>query len=383
MIALEKDVLWPGVFHPPGRAPVRFTPERIRQLHSRARDMVAAGLPIPMAWEHQPDATPAQRAREHIAFLDDFKLASDGRVRVIVRPEDADDAKQLEKVRYVSPAIRTDFRDGTGRLWPGESIIHVAVTPRPVNANQDRFQRVGGIALSHYEGKTLYLSLGDLEMADENETQETTADETTDAGEPGGQDAKFKSAVEALASYGLVLSSDVTPETFWDHIITAVETKKAAEQGPPVEPDELEDATVPTGSGVSVSMSLEAAQNRIVKLERDNLIRRIDHLAASRRVPKTVTDKLKQQAQTVELSLTNAGTLAESSVLASVKAYEALPAGNSFAGSSQAKSGVRDDDDVDLSQASAVPLSERHKGTNKPPATKKEVDTALADWDKT
>lgn len=385
MIALEKDVLWPGVFHPPGKPPARFDAERIKHLVRRANDMIAANQPIPLAWEHQPDATPAQRSKHHIAYLKNFTLGTDGRVRVIVEPEDQADVTQLKKVRYVSPAIRTDFEDGTKRLWPGESIIHVAVTPRPVNTNQDGFKEVP-VAMSHYEGDTLYLSLGDLEMSDEadNETQETTADTTTDAGEPGGEDNKFKRAVASLAALGLVLSDDVTPETFYEHIITAAETKKAIEQGPPAESDELEDATVPTGSGVSVSMSLEAAQDRIKKLERQNLVRRIDSLAASKRVPKPVTDRLKQQAETVELSLSDDGALADSNLLATVKAYEALPAGTSFAGSGKSKSGTRDnDDDVDLSHAKTVGMSEHDKGTNKPPESKKETDAALAEWDKT
>lgn len=378
---LEKDVLWPGVVHPPGRPPERFHKSRIEHLLKRANEMIAAKQPIPLAWEHQKDATPAQRSKEHIAFLQSFRLDNKGHVVAEFEAEDATDEKQLRKVRYVSPAIRTNFEDGTGRVWPGESIIHVAVTPRPVQTNQEPFREApatNGLALSHYEGNTLYLSLGDLEMAEDTEDTEATAEEEAASSKtPEAGDSKFKAAVAALAGLGLVLAEDVTPDTFYDHIMTAAETKKASVEGPPADEPDLEDAQVPNEVGRTVAMSLETATERLAKLERADLGRRINRLAQTGRIQKPAADKLRKQLESVELSFGEDGAPAQTPLVAKIEAYEELPA-NGFK-----KPTGSSDDDVDLSHAKAVPLSDAERHGDKAPETKKETQSALKEWDAT
>lgn len=377
MIRFAKDVLRPATLHPRNSGPQKFDGPRIQRLANRLKEMISAKVPIPLAWEHQPDAKPvplslpdaaARRAKHHIAYLSDGQIDQSGKLQTVFDVEDQADAAQIKKVKYVSPAIVTDFRDGTGRVWPGESIIHVAVTPRPVDHLQEPVREVP-VALSHYAGGVLYLSLGDLDMADDNAT-------TVEGGE--GADDKFKKAVAALAGYGLVLADDVTPETFFDHIITAVATKQATEN--PTDPtDDLDGAEIPLDPGRTVAMSLNAATDRLVKLERADLVRRIGRLATTKRVPKPTADALKREAETIQLSLTDAGTLADSTLLTKLAAYEALPQGTSFdAPSGPVSAGGKQG--INLSHASTVPLDPGEKG---PPKTKQETEAALEAWDKT
>lgn len=375
MIRFAKDVLRPATLHPRNSGPQKFDPARIQRLTNRMQEMIAAKVPIPLAWEHQPDANPvpmslpdaaAHRSKHHITYLSGAQIDGDGKFQTVFDVEDAAEAAQIKKVKYVSPKIVTDFKDGTGRVWPGESIVHVAVTPRPVDHLQDPVREVP-VAFSHYTDGALYLSLGDLEMADETET-------TVEGG--GGADDKFKKAVSALADYGLVLAADVTAETFWDHIITAVETKKATEN--PTEPgDDLENAEIPVDPGRTVAMS-HAANDRLITLERADLVRRINRLATTKRVPKPTADALRKEAETIQLSLSDAGTVIDPLLLAKIAAYEALPQGTSFGAPATPHSASGNG--VQLSHATAVPLESGERG---PPKTKQETDAALKAWDET
>jgi hypothetical protein len=234
------------------------------------------------------------------------------------------------------------------------------------------------VALSHYAAGVLYLSLGDLEMSEESETAAETPAETETAPESNQTAAdKFAAAIAALASYGLVLSADVTPETFFDHIITAVETRKATEN-PPEASDDLDAAEIPTDPGRTIAMSHEANATRLIELERAELVRRINRLATSKRVPKPTADALRKEAETIQLSLAAAGTVIDPLLLAKIAAYEALPQGTSFIAPSTPISASGKG--IQLSHASAIPLESGERGI---PKTKQETESALKAWDAT
>ena len=55
---------------------------------------------------------------------------------------DPANARQMDKVRFVSPEVLTDWQDGDGRVWRGKSITHLALTPQPVRHRQGPFTPV-------------------------------------------------------------------------------------------------------------------------------------------------------------------------------------------------------------------------------------------------
>lgn len=148
----KKDVLYAGKWRLPDGRDFVVTREEIAHFSQRARDMQAAGLSIPLAWEHQDDAKPmtaaekkANSAKFNCGWQSDV-LPSGNLMETVFEVPVADDAARLPAARFISPEIQNDFVDGTGRLWPGPSITHYAVTARPVQIPQGTFTPV---SLSH------------------------------------------------------------------------------------------------------------------------------------------------------------------------------------------------------------------------------------------
>lgn len=386
-----KDLIQAGTFHPPGRERVTFTDADIEQMMVNGRAMLSAGVNVPLAWDHEPTAKPrtpsevaAHRAKNTLGNVADFRFSPDGRLEVLAAVDDDADGKQVLKTKFVSPGLQQNFKDGNGTVYPGWSVIHAAVTPRPVNADQRPFQQ-----LSHgATGKIVCLSLADLEpvnmAATDTEEQDTdlTNDEGIDKPEPDEQSIEtstFKRAVEALAKVGLAISDDVSEADFFDHIITAVETKMAADGLSPTDDstEPPDDAHPPEGHGAGgmgmVGMSLEQATAKLIKHERDGINRRIDRLLKSRRIPVPVHAKLKSAANAVELSFGDDGEIVPNKVLGKLEAYEELPEGHAFAGQTKSiKGGAKGD--ANLSHASVVTMPADSRGK---PESPEEVNEAV------
>lgn len=138
------------------------TPQRVRAWAEKFKKMKALGIKVPVAWGHQPKALPAdQDDREHqlyyrskfnAGYLDELDFdEKDGNLYGVVdapgceladgnlvhQVELSDGTKAKGAIGEVSIAIR-DWKDGQGRDWP-DSIIHVALTPLPVVADQGGF----------------------------------------------------------------------------------------------------------------------------------------------------------------------------------------------------------------------------------------------------
>jgi hypothetical protein len=131
-----------------------------------------AGIAVPIAWEHQDDAKPqtaaerkAGTARFNLGFADAAQLDPAGPMNVLLDVPNGADAERLASVRYVSPEIVTDFIDGMGRKWPGETITHFAVTSRPVQPNQKPFQLVQLSGSAAGKKNLMRLSLKGFSMA--------------------------------------------------------------------------------------------------------------------------------------------------------------------------------------------------------------------------
>lgn len=373
-----KDVLYPGEWQLPDGRKWKASPELVAHLSQRAKDMLAAGLSIPLAWEHDDGAKPrtaAQKAADFAkttpGYLESSILTAEGILEVGVEIPVDTDAKRMPAVRFASPEIISDFIDGTGRLWPGPSITHVAITPRPVQTPQKPFQPV---AMSQGAVVPVRLSLAGFtpirlggSMADDNDDKkgdkggegkkgDKTGDATLDAG------GKLKEVIEALSGDGYGFPEDTNPENFLERLHTAVLTKKAsgAAGGGSVEPP------VSDADNNPVVMSLT---KRLMETERKTLAARAEALFSSGRISKPIKDKLVADLATVKLSMApSTGELLPNSVVSRIEAYEAIEEGTVFP---------------------PVRLSDGEQRPPKPPEAanrpqnEREVEKRLDDWDAT
>ncbi len=261
----EKDILRVGNWHLPDGRVFRATPERVRHLGQRLSEMLQAGLQIPLAFEHQ-EATGPMTADEAAAALRakvqrtlghamSAKLDEDGEtiLGLFEVPVDAD-GDSLLRNRFVSPEVVQNFRDGNGRVWPGESISHVAVTPRPVQHRQSAAVEVA--ALSHGRRLRYPVRLSwDAYQPTRLSSEDAPVNAKTDA-DLAGEDlagrtmatpaepekAELQEAIEALAGVGLHLPKGTDRDNILHAIIAAARTAAGGE-------DEDQDQDEDQGAG--------------------------------------------------------------------------------------------------------------------------------------
>jgi hypothetical protein len=375
MAKFRKDALYCGDWHLPDGRVFRCTPELRDGLARRLGEMREAGLHIPLAWEHQDDAVPlsaderrANRARFNCGFAERAEV-SGGALSVVVDVPGSADAERLPSARFVSPEIRWDWRDGTGKVWEGPSITHIAVTPRPVQHAQRPFEPV---SMSHDERSTPFrLSLDGYQravrMADDNDTDDLADDggdgaaaggdtdfaDLDDAGgdEPaGGEDAAMLPDVLAvLARLGLVLPGDTSPSNLIARLHTAGLTMEHHTKGgdggaddpnalpgePPVgagdaQPQQVQ-PQMPVGMSMSEANELKSDNARmkaaLLKKERKELLGHVADLARTGRINKPIADDLTARITKVQLSLAADGNLVPNAVLSEIAAYQKLPEG--------------------------------------------------------
>lgn len=174
------------------RKRVTFTPENVQHHHRRLKAMLAKQLKIPVCWEHQFEAVPqtpaewdqlrAKKLRDcFLGYLLDASIDAEGALCLDFLVEDDEDARKVERIKFVSPGIWKDFVAGNDELWPGESIVHLAVTDRPVQHRQRPLER---LHLSHGEpGQWLWLAVGDDAMAQDDDDRDRDLDEPDEAEE--------------------------------------------------------------------------------------------------------------------------------------------------------------------------------------------------------
>lgn len=353
MARFRKDTLYPGTYRLADGRSVTFTPEKVRHLARRAREMLEAGLQVPVSWDHQPvgalteDERRAQKVRNCLGHVEAADLSPEGYLVTEWEVPVPSDAERVPAVRFASPQITEDFVDGTGRLWPGESITHVAVTPRPV---QHRQRPVEPVALGLGRGKRSYcLSLGDYEMADDSDDKKKGGDGEGET----GKGADFTNLVEALRAKGINVPDEVHDLTT---LVIAVKASGGGAPAPEAPDDDL-DAELEGGPGGAaqppgpVMMSLDAQKalrDRVLKNERHALQRRINKLFLSGRIQKELRDGLVEQARTVNLGLDAEGRVRPHRLIAQVQAYEQLAPGRFGVGGGRRAAALSLDADDDL-----------------------------------
>lgn len=357
MATFEKDILYPGTVAPPDLdGPVTFTTEHAPEgvtpdgkisvpfLAARMKEMLGDDLQIPLSWEHQPAAKPltkrerdeqqAELAKLTLGHVTAAELRPEGFAAAKVEIPVDEDAKRLRAIRFVSPAIDWDVTDGNGRFWPGPSITHLAATPRPVQHKQQPFRPVKLSQAATPQRPAIRLSLGSYIQLGENPMADDAKKDGDDKGKKGDDGAivepgvKLSKVVACLGELGLVLGDGVTPENLLERLYVAAETKKAADgvttdtsAGTGTETET--DAQPPPG----IMMSL---QTRILKMERQDLERRIKALRDTGRVGKPIYDRMAAELKSIKLSLGKDGEVADNLLLSKVKDYEALPEGSAW-----------------------------------------------------
>ena len=359
MPKFTKDVLYPGTYRLADGRKVTYTREDCRHLAQRLADMKAAGLGVPVCWEHQ-DVEPADRlahrAKGTLGWADEAKVAPDGYLEFGVDVPVQADADRMPAVRFVSPEISTDWTDGTGRLWPGKSITHLAVTPHPVQPGQKPF--AARLSRGGKVSDKVRLSLGDV-MPDEKDDKKNDKPKDKAGADKPSADGSLSALIEALKEKGFMVPDEVAS---LEDLVIAVKAGSPGGAGdaPPPPPEE------PVAEASPVMMSLT---KRVVDMERDKLSRRID--ALKDRIGGKLAGELKAELSRERLSLDGEAKLKAGALLVRIEAYERL-AGGFKPGGKPSRLSLAGEDAEEAADA---------RGAGKAPESAEEVAEAVAAWD--
>lgn len=174
-MARFKTICVPLGTHSSPDGDVCATPARVRQWAEKFTRMKRAGIRIPIAWGHQPNAIPIE---DEAAFQLSISKFNAGYVDALYADPDTGglalegdapgvevdkagnlvhwvrlpDGRQVKgAIGEVSAAVN-DWRDGKGRLWP-DAVMHVALTPLPVCGGQKGLQRLAAPRQTQQSGK--------------------------------------------------------------------------------------------------------------------------------------------------------------------------------------------------------------------------------------
>lgn len=352
MATLAKDFLYPGKWRLVDGRIEDFSPQRVLHLKTRMQEMLKAELPVPLAWEHQPDAVPLSRSEMAKALEEKTKgicghatTVSDGPrggiAGLLEVPDDAE-ARRVETIRFVSPQIETDFVDGTNRLWPGESIVHLAVTGRPVQHTQQPFRRVAmslarpsiQLSLDGYQGKAMADEKDDKPKGKEDDAppaKEEKPDSELPADDVEHPDAgRLQETIQALRADGYAFPDDTTPENFLERLHTAVLTKQMATGNTPSGSDTTsangkapeQEASPPPLAMSQMAAELNALKSKSINDGRAGLKARAKSLYECGLLQKPAYDALAKEIGAVQLSIDRSGNIGQTIVQAKIEAYE-------------------------------------------------------------
>lgn len=327
---LVKDVLWTGRWQYPNEV-LRLGSSDLTGAVLNANCMIGKGSAVKLCWEHQPNVVPkpasqwakelanpfnaATWAKSVIADATQFRMAKDDAGKPIVQAViddsklSADERRQIERAGKVSCRLDHNLRDpATGTLYPGWSISHIAVTPKPVQSKQGPF-----IHMSKSDwpsDRTVYMGEGNP-MADENDDKKKkpASDDAPPDKEPDGDDApaeeipsepqgptgnraKLMRLMGVLnAGWGINIPETVTD---FDSLILSLETlaanpSDAGGNDPAALDPNAPDATTaaPGGSMPMMMSAIEMAKKhpRKVANDRDELRSEIKALVRAGQIP--------------------------------------------------------------------------------------------------
>jgi hypothetical protein len=338
---VQKDIFRPGEYRLPDGREVKFTAADVRQAHKNGLAMLRNRFAIPAIYEHDEHATPVQLsgsadpnwpesfARKAVGHVTGFSLREEGGVPVLWASHEMsdEDAKQWAKARFASPRLDVNASDSKGNRYPGYSVQHVAITPRPIQVEQRPVQ----LSTTAYTAP-IYLSMEYLKMADENDDK-------------GGSDTgggEFKRIRDALAKLGHAMPDSVTD---WAGLATGLEVLAASGSGDMDDMDDMDDQdgdgtgeTTAAAPPIMMSAQQQKVHDRLVNAERRSLATRAEtatrKLVSRGLLTADQANKFNAKFSSINLSFASDGSVKRNELVAQLETYEQLAANAKRTGNS-------------------------------------------------
>ncbi len=129
---------------------------RIARVCAQANAQLQAGVRVPMAWMHDPEAEPVRLSNGTKPKLHPeawlakgyfgeperyFQDRTTGNLWAEVEIHSEKDAEQFDKVGQVSPSLWSQWTDEQNVRWPELTIAHIAATPKPIQRHVTRVKK--------------------------------------------------------------------------------------------------------------------------------------------------------------------------------------------------------------------------------------------------
>lgn len=366
------DSLFLGTWHLPSGDVFECTPEARDYYFARSKEFFKSGIPLPVCLEHQPTVglsfhdRLAEQTKHTIGHCHDVRVGESGQLQYLVDGDD--EAFQImRRNKYVSPEIRQNVIDTrTGKRFQGPSVVHLAVTPRPIQvtgkshfslsaAKDQKPVRLDAIAvdvsLSAAAFKPKDKSMADKKKPDDTDKPDdlealeddapaadgmddvNLGDVTAPAVPPpaaGGDEAMDADEAKAMAELeheiselGIEFHDSASGSllTHLQHLITALKTHKSTKAGgvTPAEPDPNEpdpnqpDPNTPQEPEVAESAPIMMSQNtltpreqkavaKILKDAKPGVLSRIKAVHVAGYIDDTIKKELEGELGTIKLS---------------------------------------------------------------------------------
>lgn len=388
-----KDGLIPGTWVTTKGQVFHCGPNDINHFANRAKAMMQNGFRMPWCFEHQQDNdidTTQLSSSDYLArwakntggHINDVRVNSEG-VLEFLMDIDESDIPTLEKIKFVSPDIRHNWRDRNGPemdahspFWPGQSIAHVAVTPIPVQYPQKPFKFDTSSAMSlsaaavdvSLSAAIFRLSAGPKGKAmpfppkkddtDDSADDSTLESDVTDtdvtdgtppplpapgAGGSGGgmnDDARrIQTLSEIIKPLGIDVhvTSGMTLGDYVDHLHTAFKTHQATKgpdtdlSNPNTAPDnpntmpqepELPDNSAPIMMSAAQLDRLKKLETVVAQKSTKELTGRIGKLFQAGFIDDKIRAELANEVGTIKLSVADNGDVLPNTLTIKIEAYE-------------------------------------------------------------
>lgn len=290
-----------------------------------------AGLRIPVCWMHDPDAEPQYLSHKDPSYVAQWRIANGyigdvkrayvkgGNTYAVVEITDPDDLKKFKKIGTVSPSMVRDWTDERGVTWKGLNVLHIGVTPKPVQRDLPRSTAYRPTSRTDAVWFSITIPTGSPAMDVDIEGEDKAS----------GEGEMIAKAVDLLkkANPPIVLSGDITDmKTFLVALETAVDTLNGGNADDDMDDEMGEaDGTEAVTPPMMLSWAPKLAEATDVKVKAD-----IESLAG--KVDADTVARLKKEWGAVNLSHNpakhfdaNGDLKTKPSVLSQIEAYKLLP----------------------------------------------------------
>ena len=333
-----KDCLYPGVVNKYGNR-WKITPADLSNAAANGNAMIRDGMHIPVCFEHQnygpvpknrADLV-ADQARNTFGSVSSYRVRA-GRLEFNATPRDGEKLSDLQKVGFVSPRIVWNAQTPDGKTWPGASIMHIALTPQPVQHAQEPYRMPNGQL-------SLSLSMDDYEP-DNAAAPGAPGDDFVDPAAPvepemDDDDQSMPALMDMLAQKGILLPEGTTRDNLVEALLEILENEpNAPAPGMRTDPAMATEGDQPPILSMSMTPRYSAHTvglvQRLDRTARDSLDHRISALVVDRKISVTQADSLRKQIPSLDLSFDAvSGFVKRNDLIRQIEGIEKLPASKS------------------------------------------------------